>query len=381
MRIALRRSAAGSTLARAASFAAFVLTLAGCSREEVRTYRVPKETNAPAAKPDAAAMAAAHGHGLGATLPQITYKAPQGWEAQDSGGVRIVRFLIQGRNEQAADVGVVPLPGANVKTSDLLNMIRSQVELEPVTEADLPTLGQKVPVGSLQGDLFEMASTNPLIEQKFKARVLMAAVKREETLWLFKLAGADDLVRDQRPAFLEFLKSVGFEAAPAGGVAQGMPNPHAGMAPGTAMPPAANAPQWEVPAGWQQQPPGSMVIGRFALGTPDAKAEVTVSSFPGDTGGLVANVNRWRGQVGLEPVDAAAVEKQTEPLDLTVGKATLVDVTGTDRKSSQPARLIGVIVPRGGQTWFFKMVGQPELVGREKAALLKFIQSTKFPNA
>ena len=109
----------------------------------------------------------------------------------------------------------------------------------------------------------------------------MASVQRESTLWLFKLAGADDLVREQRPAFLEFLKSVGFEAAPAAATVKAMPDPHAGMA----MPPAASAPQWEVPAGWQQQPPGSMVIGRFAIGAQDAKAEVTVSSFPGDTGG------------------------------------------------------------------------------------------------
>jgi hypothetical protein len=309
MRFALRQTGTGSTVATAAGLAALLLIVAGCGKEEVRAYRAPKETNAAAAaKPDAAAMAAAHGHGLGAVMPQITYKAPPGWEAQDSGGVRIVRFLSKGPNEQAADVGVVPLPGANVKTSDLLNMIRSQVELEPVTETDLPTLGQKVPVGPVEGDLFEMASTNKLIEQKFKARILMAAVKQEQTLWLFKLAGADDLVREQRPAFLEFLKSVGFEAAPAGGMAQAMPSPHAGMTPGMAMPPAAGAPQWEVPAGWQQQPPGSMVIGRFALGAQDAKAEVTVSSFPGDTGGLVANVNRWRGQVGLEPVEDAAAQ-------------------------------------------------------------------------
>jgi hypothetical protein len=377
MHFALRFAGTWSPLSSVAGILALLLVLSGCGKEEVRTYRAPKETNAMPAQPDAAAMAAAHGHGLGAVMPQITYQAPPNWAAQDSGGVRIVRFIVQGENEQAADVGVVPLPGANVKTSELLNMIRSQAELAPITEADLPTLGQKVPIGPLQGDLFEMASTNRLIEQKFKARILMATVKHEETLWLFKLAGADDLVREQRPAFLEFLKSVGFDAAPAGAMAQAMPNPHAGIAPA----PAAGTPQWDVPTGWQQQPPGQMVIGRFSIGAQEAKAEVTVSAFPGDTGGLVANVNRWRGQVGLDAVDAAEAEKQTESLDSPAGKATLVDVTGTDRKTGQPARLIGVIVPRGGKTWFFKMLGQPELVGREKAALLKFMQSTKYPNA
>ena len=39
-----------------------------------------------------------------------------------------------------------------------------------------------------------------------------------------------------------------------------------------------------------------------------AKADVTVSIFPNDTGGVVANVNRWRTQVGLPETDEAGVQ-------------------------------------------------------------------------
>lgn len=342
------------------------LLLAGCRKEEARVYRVPKET--PARDP----VTAAHAHGTGA--PRITWKAPPGWTEQDSGGVRVVRFVVRGPEGQTAEVGVMPLPGA-ASRSDLLNIYRPRAELGPVTEGDLDKLTEKVPLGPLQGDLCDMVSTNALIEGKFKVRILMASVKNENTLWLFTMGGADDLVRDQRPAFLNFLKSIQFQvdgaAAAPGAMTQAAPSPA----------PSSGRPQWDVPAGWQEQPPGQMVLARFVVRGAEGSAEVNVSSFPGDTGGLVANVNRWRGQLGLEPLGAAEAEKSVEPLDAPGSKATLVDMTGTDRKTGQPARMIGVIVPRGGQTWFFKLLGNAQVVGREKAALQKFIQSTRFPDA
>jgi hypothetical protein len=353
-----------------------VLLGAGCGKEEVRVYRVPKEK--ATAPPDAHALA--HGGNVhGGNLPPFTWKTPAGWEQQqDSAGVRIVHFGVRGPEGQTADVGVVPLTGAAVSRGDLVNMVRSSIELGQATEEDLARQAEKVTVGPLQGELFEMVSTNALVEQKFKARILMASVQQDKTLWLFKIAGADELVRAQRPAFLDFLKSIQFGAASAAGAVPAPAAP-AGVAPPAAAP--AGKPQWSVPAGWQEQAPGPMVIARFALAHQDAKAEVTVSVFPGDTGGLLANVNRWRGQVGLAPVEAAELPKLTESLDAPAGKVTLVDMTGTDRKTGKPARMIGGMLPRGGQTWFFKLLGDAPVAEREKAALLKFIQSTKFPDA
>ena len=349
--------------------AIWVLLATGCGREDVHVYRVPKE--------EPPASAAAHGHGMAMAMPRITWKAPPGWKEQDSGGVRIVRFAVPNSNGPSADVGVVPLSGAGIGHAQIVNMVRNQVDLGPLTEEDLAKQAEKVSVGPVQGELFEMASTNALLDGKFKACILMATATHDQTLWLFKIAGPDDLVAAQRPAFLDFLKSVQFVAASdAGGVVSDATGPTA-EGPGTA---PNSRPQWEVPAGWQEQAPGPMVLARFAVGDSNGKAEVTVSAFPGDTGGLLANVNRWRGQLGLPPVEEPELEKLVKPLDAPAGKATLVDMTGTDRKTGQPARLIGAILPRGGQTWFFKMLGDAQVAEREKAAFLKFIQSTKLPN-
>jgi hypothetical protein len=42
--------------------------------------------------------------------------------------------------------------------------------------------------------------------------------------------------------------------------------------------------------------------------------------------------------------------------------------------------LIGVVAPHNGQTWFFKMLGDPKTVAREKDAFVKFVRSVKLPN-
>jgi hypothetical protein len=126
-----------------------------------------------------------------------------------------------------------------------------------------------------------------------------------------------------------------------------------------------------------------MLLAKFtAAGAGEARADITVSRFPGDVGGLLANVNRWRGQVSLPPIGGGDVAAQTTPLDLGGGlKGTVVDITGTDAKNGQAARLVGVVVPRNGQTWFYKLLGNPDVAEHEKSALLAFVKSAKYSDA
>jgi hypothetical protein len=92
------------------------------------------------------------------------------------------------------------------------------------------------------------------------------------------------------------------------------------------------------------------------------------------------NINRWRGQLGQPPVTDADIA--TLPtVDATGVKATLVDISGTDARSGKPARLVGVIVPLGGQTWFYKLMGDAGIVAQQQDAFTKFVQSAKYPDA
>ena len=39
----------------------------------------------------------------------------------------------------------------------------------------------------------------------------------------------------------------------------------------------------------------------------------------------------------------------------------------------------GVVLPLNGQTWFYKLMGDAATVDRQKDALMKFVQSAKYP--
>ena len=39
-----------------------------------------------------------------------------------------------------------------------------------------------------------------------------------------------------------------------------------------------------------------------------SRLDFSVTSFPGDVGGLLANVNRWLGQIGMEEVKENEIE-------------------------------------------------------------------------
>ena len=67
-----------------------------------------------------------------------------------------------------------------------------------------------------------------------------------------------------------------------------------------------------------------------------------------------------------------------QPLELPGGKAMLIDMSGTDALTSQKARLVGVIVPQAERTWYYKLMGNEELVAREKDAFVKFVKSATY---
>jgi hypothetical protein len=177
------------------------------------------------------------------------------------------------------------------------------------------------------------------------------------------------------------LQSLQFQAAaPAMGLPPSHPPLDTSMAASSASADGGGKPNWTVPTGWKEGSPTQMLIAKFAVADGDAKAEVTVSAFPGDVGGLLANVNRWRRLIGLSPIEDADLPKAVTPVDAQGAKASLVDITGTDPKTGKKARLVCVVIPQATQTWFYKLIGDESVVAREKDALIKFAQSAKEPH-
>jgi hypothetical protein len=135
----------------------------------------------------------------------------------------------------------------------------------------------------------------------------------------------------------------------------------------------------KAPPGWQRQPPAPMRKASFVVeGADGAKVDISVTSFQGESGGLLANINRWRGQLGLEAVDAEHLESIIERRALAGRDFVIVDLANDQAPADKRQRVIGAIVPAPGETWFFKMTGDDALTAAQKPAFLEVLESAEF---
>lgn len=359
---------------------AFVVAVAstGCRREQITEYRVPKEGDGE--------MAAAS---VAGEQPRIQGRVPAGWREQQPTGMSVATFAISGSNGRNAELSILPFPGAGAPASVLVNVVRQNAGLPALEDSELAKTMEPVEVAGGKGSLIDFTSATNSGVTSGSNRTMLTIYSGDGMTWFFKLAGEATLVTEQKPALLDFLKSVSFtssDAMPAREEKFASTNPKQvvpatqGMPVATAEGPAAGKPAWELPASWKEVPPTQMLLAKFVAGSPDSNSEVTVSSLPGSAGGVLANVNRWRGQLGLANIGEEEANKTLTSLDVLGGKVMLVDVTGKNRETGKDSRMIAAIWPRSSETWFFKMTGDPAAVEREKQAFIRFVQSVRFPN-
>lgn len=142
---------------------------------------------------------------------------------------------------------------------------------------------------------------------------------------------------------------------------------------------------WTVPEGWSESaapdPMGMRLLDlRFG---PNQEGECYISLMPGSAGGVEANVNRWRTQMGQPAYTAEEIAKlPTKPFFNR--QATFVAFDG-DFKSfgAETARtgyrMLGLIHSADQATIFVKLTGPKALVEQNAAAFEAFCLSVK-PN-
>jgi len=134
---------------------------------------------------------------------------------------------------------------------------------------------------------------------------------------------------------------------------------------------------WSAPARWSAGPERPMRKATFLiLGEAGAAgAELAITAFPGDVGGNLANVNRWRQQLSLPPI--GDVELGTALQHLHVGELHIDYVELVGPGTPPALRVLGALVPYSGSTWFFKLTGPADLVAREKDEFVSFLRTLR----
>ena len=260
------------------------------------------------------------------------------------------RFSVPGE----ASVMITPLPQMSSQEPALVNMWRQMMD-QPLLE---PEAAEKalsdIEVAGTKGRLFEGAGKRGTEDMK----IVTAFLHRDDKSWFFKLQGSPAAVDAQRAAYGEFLKSVKFDATAAA------------PAPVASAPPQGLAVPGTPPASWSVQAPGAMQAAKFSVPDKDgAKADVTVSIFPGDTGGALSNVVRWRGQLGMPQAEEADIMATVKPLPGAPEGSVFVELENAGRA------LTGAIVPRGGQWFFYKLMGSTPAVAAAREDFLNYCKA------
>jgi hypothetical protein len=136
---------------------------------------------------------------------------------------------------------------------------------------------------------------------------------------------------------------------------------------------------WDAPPSWTPGPERPMRKATLLIADESGGpgAELAVTAFPGDVGGNLANVNRWRQQLGLPPISASQLSSALRHIDVGPLHVDVVELVGSATPPSVPQRVLGAIVPHAGSTWFFKLTGPDALVARERETFLRFLQSLR----
>lgn len=338
---------------------------AGCRKPEVKVYDVPKDSNASQRPVAQTAMQPSQSSPIGWT------PSPQ-WKELPPTQFRKGNYLYTDESG-SAEITVSSFPGDTGGILANANRWLRQASLPEIDEEKLAQLATEVEL--TDGITAFVLNLKAADGSETSNRIYAAIVPYQGQSWFFKMSGPFKTVQSQIPAFSTLLRGVRFgESAPSTSDAmQPTADEHLGDL------------EFTAPSGWVASEGSSIRIASFAIvkeGYPPA--DFSITSFPGDTGGLVANVNRWRGQIGLSPWSPAKVEAAAKELENPAGhkfKVFELKPESESEKSVADEWIRVAIMEQGGKSWFFKLKGDAVLVDLQRDEFTSFLKSVHFSHA
>src|SRR5215211_1325848 len=343
--------------------------LVSCDKNsEIKVYRVskaPLEQSAPQQQDAMPTNTAAPRMPSGfAPAADTAVATPPNWESQPLSQMRQASFLVKGDNGAVADVSFVSLGSAAGNVLENVNRWLGQLGQPPITEQKLGEMAQRLHTSLGDVTVVDLAGLPDNADPARDGRIIAAMMTTPDATLFFKMRGNADLAEAQKGEFLKWVAAV-CDAQTQTGSSQAAAAP----------PQATSAPpvKWTTPEGWTELPPSSMRYASFSAPAEDGgKIDISVVTFPGDGGSDADNVNRWRGQMGLAPVDANAVASQVTALKSEEMTFSTTDIAG------DKTRTIAAWTRRDGRVWFFKATGPNAAIEKEKPNFVKFIESIRF---
>jgi hypothetical protein len=157
-----------------------------------------------------------------------------------------------------------------------------------------------------QGSLVVSTVASDSTEQD---RMVVALAMRDDATWFFKINGPVSRINETEDQWLSFLKRVSFDDD--------------------------GKPIWKLPEGWKVGNQKPMRFATLIIDSGKPQVELAISSLSAGQD-LLLNVNRWRGQLGLDSTDEKALKNSLSFVQADGQKLTLFDETGKMSGSMMP---------------------------------------------
>ena len=136
--------------------------------------------------------------------------------------------------------------------------------------------------------------------------------------------------------------------------------------------------RWKVPDGWAQAERSQMRPVNLTFG-PKGEGECYLSMLPGGAGGVLANVNRWRKQMGQPDITQEELDKLPKKRLMGI-EGVFVQIDGNytgvgAAEAKQDFRMLGVVAALQEVGLFVKMVGPKDVVAANEAGFDQFVES------
>jgi hypothetical protein len=132
---------------------------------------------------------------------------------------------------------------------------------------------------------------------------------------------------------------------------------------------SASGISYQTPDSWTEFPPSSIRKANFTIDNASGTAEVSITVFPGDVGGTLANINRWRQQIGLISIDQLSLNENISSIIISNHQGYFTKLEGNTES------ILGGILPFHGSTWFIKMQGDILAIDEEVDTFKSFLSS------
>jgi hypothetical protein len=350
--------------------AGYLLLAAGCSRQEDVTRYAAVKPKQAAASTAMAAMSPPTAHTAGTHMhAAIVLRGDKAWFFKATGPAeamterkaafldftRSIRSDANGMPEWTLPLGWVQKPGNSMRFATI----------EMGAGAALCELSVTVLPKNDDDTAYVLANVNRWREQLALPPTSPDAVSQLPTE---KLADGTDAI---------LVELVGESAV-------GQSNPHstahdAPSAPRGHFTPASKvAVRFDSPTNWTAQALRGSRRAAFTVQHGEHSAEITVQSFPAAAPLIadpLANVNRWRGELGLEPMTQNEVDGAAKKLTISGEPAVYVEIMGPQGPGQKA--IFAALFKFGEEMWFIKLIGDAALAERERDRLAGFLGSLR----